>query len=104
MIKVYFNYPTSRVTVHGDPSCPHIRKQSKPSPRIIVLDPTTFSAEIIQFINKQHKFASAPTSNDMWLDINFDDQQFEVAVAQYVLELLKHYKRFRGSHLAKHCW
>jgi len=104
MVKAYLNYPNSRVSAHTDISCGEIRKMRKPGQRTIRFDPTTFSCEIARFIHKEHPFASQQEYNDMWLEIDFGDTGFELAVLRYVHGLLgDRYKPFADARFEIHC-
>jgi hypothetical protein len=106
MIKVYFNYPNSRITVHGDPRCTHIQSHEKPGQRSITIDLESFSTEIRKFETGSdgYRFASHRGENDMWVTINFGDPAFEAAVSQFLHKLLgKRYKRFRAARMNRCC-
>lgn len=104
MLRIYVNYPNPRVTVHADPSCGYVRMMDKPQQRVVRIDPSTISVEIQRFIGKQYTFASQPDSNDMWLEIDFNDREFEEAVLWYVHRCLgRHYKPLRDSQIKTHC-
>lgn len=103
MLTGYLNYPNSQVTAHFDASCQDIRKMHKTGQRDIVINPSTFSDEIQRFV-QEHRFGSDPNFNDMWLNIDFDDPVFELAVFDFVHRLLgKRYKPFRDALRTQHC-
>lgn len=104
MVKVYFNYPTSRVTAHRNPVCSSIQVMKRPSQRICHINVATFSAELKKFIDKRYRFKSEGGLNDMWIEINFSDDDFEIAIARYILRILaQHYEPFYKSKLKFHC-
>jgi hypothetical protein len=104
MLSVYLNYPMSRVSAHHNPDCEHIRVHRKPEQRIRRIDMANVSLELEMFRDKQHRFESTSQWNDMWLEIDFHDRDFEEAVAHYVQQLLgKHYKRFAEASVSIHC-
>ena len=80
MLIGYLNYPNYQVTAHFDVSCGDIHKMHKTGQRNIRIDPATFSNEIQRFTQKEYHFSSEPDSNDMWLEIDFGDLEFELAV------------------------
>lgn len=90
MMKVYVNYPEPKFRIHRNPSCAEIYKMKKPGQRHIRIDIDTVSAELWRFANKEHTFNSNE-SNDMWLDIEFDDADFEISVLKYVHRLIGKY-------------
>lgn len=104
MLNVYLNYPMSRVSVHHDPDCEFIRISRKPDQRVRRIDTTNISEELRKFRDKEHLFQSTHEFNDMWLEIDFGDQEFEEAVARYVHRLLSGYhKPFADSSVSIHC-
>ena len=104
MLSVYLNYPMSRVSIHRDPGCEFIRIRRKPNQRIRRIDMANSSEEVRKFRDKQRSFQSTPEFNDMWLEIDFGDQEFEEAIARYVHRLLSRYhKPFADSSVSIHC-
>jgi hypothetical protein len=92
------------MSIHHNPGCSRIRPRKKSGQRICKLDPTTISAELQKFRNREHRFASTPHLNDMWLEIDFQDGVFEMAVLKHIRKLLgQHYKPFANSSLEMHC-
>ena len=103
MLKVYLNYPNKRVTVHHDPHCSDIQKNRKRHQRYIPINITNIHHELQKFKNKRYLFRAESAFNDMWLEIDFQDEEFEMAVAGYIHRLLgQHYKRFSDSQLKPH--
>lgn len=51
-----------------------------------------------------HQFSSRAGLNDMWLEIDFNDSEFEMAVIRYIHHLLgRYYKPFQASQIEIHC-
>ncbi len=104
MLAGYLNYPNSQVTAHGDMSCGDIRKMHKVGQRNIRIDPSTFTDEIQRFIQGEHRFASEPQLNDMWVNLDFDDWDFELALFDFIHRLVRDkYKPFRNVARTVHC-
>jgi hypothetical protein len=59
--------------------------------------PASITDELGRFKSGDHRFASQAELNDMWLDIDFSDTDFEVAVARHVHRLLS--GRYNGASL-----
>ena len=96
MFKVYFNYPHSEIVIHKNRSCGHIKKHQKEGQRSRQLNAKTISNEIMNFGTDSYKFDSTSISNDMWLEIDFADAEFEEAVLCYVQRVLgRRYRPFR---------
>jgi len=104
MIKVYVKYPNSHVTLHYNPKCIEVQKMKKSGQRYVRINTSTISAELQRFQNKGYSFAAQPAANDMWIEIDFSDPDFEKAVLEYVLRLLcKHYSLFAKAFVTIHC-
>jgi hypothetical protein len=103
MLKAYINYPNPHVTAHFDPGCGNIQAQRKMGQRYIRVNIKTLSQELERFRNKGYLFAANPERNDMWLEINLADREFELAVLDYICCLLgTHYVPFEGVKSAIH--
>ena len=103
-MKVYVNYPDRKFSIHRDPLCREVRKRRKPGQRHIRIDVNSGSTELGRFANKKHTFSSNSGANDMWLDIEFDDADFEKSVLKYVRQLIgKHYAPLGKAKLTTHC-
>ncbi len=104
MTKIYLNYPNKQITFHHDPQCSEVQKMRKPSQRIIRIDLSSFPSEIQKFQNNIYSFAAQPATNDMWLEIDFFDQQFERLIFEYIRRLLGNkYAPFFMAHPKNHC-
>jgi hypothetical protein len=104
MLHVYLNYPNFSANMHHRDDCRSVRPADKPDQRIARINRETLSAELMKFADKDYKFAAFPERNDMWLDIDLEDVEFEEAVAAYILRLVsRHYTPFRGIPLRAHC-
>ena len=104
MAYVYYNYPNSRVSIHSQPFCRFIQMMNKQEQRKCRIDAFTISAEFQKLINKRYLFQSKAELNDIWIEIDFENKDFEISVANYVLHILsQHYKPFAKSKLEIHC-
>jgi hypothetical protein len=104
MLNVYLYYPIPRICVHESANCADIGKMQKLGQRHVRLDPESVSEELAKFHGKQYKFASDASSNDMWLEIDFADAEFERALLDHVRRLLgKQYTGFSGVKIETHC-
>ena len=104
MLQAYINYPNPHIFIHATASCGSIRQQQKQDQRLITLSPKTFSKEIAEFIERQHRFAPEAAANDMWLRVDFDDGRFEMEVVDYVRRILgQRYSPFSRLEIEKHC-
>lgn len=104
MTKAYVNYPNPKFRIHRNPSCTYVGRMEKPEQRHIRIDTDSASTELRRFANNQHIFSSNAESNDMWLDIEFEDADFEMSVLKYVCRLIgKHYAPLAGVKPTIHC-
>jgi hypothetical protein len=101
MIKVYINYPVTHITIHSDPNC---RFKPKPNQRNIIINLSTLSSELEKFFNNEYRFIPKAITNGMWLQINFNDLEFERAVVEYIRKLLSmHHEPFKRVIVKEHC-
>ncbi|MGA3325806.1 MAG: hypothetical protein ABSF45_15140 [Terriglobia bacterium] len=104
MLKAYVNYPNPKVTIHRDPSCQSIQKMAKQRQRFVRINPKTISTELQRFKAKGYAFAANAAGNDMWLEADFGDAAFEVAVVKYVHHLIgEHYAPLGKAIIGTHC-
>ena len=105
MTKVYVNYPNPKFSIHRNPLCEEVRKRKKTDQRHILIDIDSVSIELRRFANKKYTFNSNAGSNDMWLNIEFDDTLFEESVLKYIRRLIgKHYVPLGKAELKTHCY
>lgn len=98
------NYPDPKFSIHRNPMCAEVHKRGKTGQRHIRIDIDSVSTELRRFANKNYTFNSNAGSNDMWLDIEFDDADFEKSVLKYVRWLIgKHYAPLGKAELTTHC-
>lgn len=103
MLMAYINYPNPHVTAHYDLSCGNIQSQNKPNQRYQKINLGTLSSELLKFKTKQHRFGTHPY-NDMWVEIDFQDRNFELSVLVFICGLLeKNYGRFKKLKPNIHC-
>jgi len=100
----YLNYPNSKVSVHADPECGHIQQADKLAQRRVRLAHGTIGAELPRFAGGEYPFASHSGANDMWLDLDFSDLEFELALVHHIRRLLAfRYKPFADCAVERHC-
>ena len=104
MIQAYFNYPNSRVIIHSSSDCIYFHDRKRSGQRVAILNSQTFGIEIEKFRQKKYRFCPVPILNDLWLLVDFDDTDFEVAVVHYIHGLLsQRYHPFAGINLRVYC-
>jgi hypothetical protein len=104
MLTAYINYPNPHITAHFNPNCGNIRSHRKTNQRYIRLNTATISAELSKFQTKAYRFAADQQHNDIWLEIDFQDRDFELSVLDYIGKCLgKYYKPFQNIQPKVHC-
>lgn len=104
MTKAYLNYPNPRMTLHGDPMCAEIGKMQKVGQRDMTITRASFAQALGQLAGSGFQLGAQASVNDVWFTINFDDAEFEEAVASYVHRLLsQRYSPLRNAQIHKHC-
>jgi hypothetical protein len=103
-MKVYVNYPNPHITIHADRNCGSLHQQHKENQRVVSIDRSTLSSELIRFAEKGYRFGAQAENNDMWLDVSFQDDAFERAVVEYIRKLLaQYYSPFAKAKVDQHC-
>ncbi len=104
MLLVYINYPVPHMTLHHDPNCSTFRMSKKPNQRILLINNQTISSELGKFSQAQYRFGATKELNDMWLKIDFGDEEFEHAVARHIHKLIgQHYEPLSRKPPQEHC-
>jgi len=104
MIHVYLNYSNSVATIHQTEDCPRISQQHSPNQRKFILNQDNFASTLKSFINGEVPFRAEAAQNDAWLEIDFHDLEFEIALAKFILRQLgKRYAPFDRLYPEVHC-
>ncbi len=99
----YFNYPNKHVTLHAT-GCGRVQQEHKINQRRIHLTFDALGEELQRFVKQEHAFASQAANNDMWLEFDFGDREFEEAVVAFIQRLLgQRYSAFRNCKPEWHC-
>lgn len=102
MLTVYFNYPNSYISIHGDRYCGEIPDDPKPNHREVDIDLSNVDDELERLY--QHPFGSTVAKNDMWVRVNFGDEAAEKAIINKIQKILgRRYKPFREPEISRHC-
>ena len=104
MLQVYINYPNPHISAHGSISCGDIKKMRKSGQRHVIIDISSIATELQKFSTKQYAFAAAASLNDLWLSVDFQNSPFEMAVVEYIQQLIgEHYRPLAGVAVQRHC-
>jgi len=104
MTKVYLNYPNPHVMLHGDSTCAEIGKMKKVGQRDVTITLASFTQALSQLTSSGFQLGAQASVNDVWLTINFDDAEFEEAVARHIRRLLgQRYSPLRDVPIQRHC-
>lgn len=102
MIYTYINSPAARGAYHRVATCAEIRKHGKEHQRRLQFDAATFAVALNALDDMP--FRAEAGFNDVWLEIDFNDQAFELAVAEFVVRRLAgRYSRIARIKLTQHC-
>jgi len=103
-MKAYLNYPNPHMTLHSDSTCPEIGKMQKVGQRDVTINRASFAQALSHLTSRGFQLGAQASVNDVWLTINFDDAEFEEAVAMHVRRLLgQRYSPLRNARIQKHC-
>ncbi|HEX8684389.1 MAG TPA: hypothetical protein VF707_18885 [Ardenticatenaceae bacterium] len=101
---VYINYPNPHITIHKNRYCGRIQQGGKPKQRFVKLNVDNMSQELQKFERKEYPFRAAAGFNDIWLEIDLQNEPLEIAVVQKLQQLLgQHYKPLRNCPIRTHC-
>ena len=89
MIKAYLNYLDPIVTIHRRPNCDLAKVGPEKNIRHVLIDSDSLSKELARFRNNKYRLSSEPGMCDIWLILDFQDSEFEMA-------LVSHLKRVVG--------
>lgn len=102
MLVVYINYPNKGITIHGDYGCKEIQKRNKNKRKIRISQDN--KEEILSGFRDSYRFGSKKEVNDMWVEIDFQNQMTEMQVLEEILNsLATRYIRFRDPIRKQHC-
>jgi hypothetical protein len=92
------------MTLHGDSKCTEIRKLHKYGQRDEKINQASFSQALGNLTGRGFRLGAQASVNDVWLIIDFNDADFEGAVAKYILRILsQRYSRLGGASVQRHC-
>ena len=101
---IYINYPNPHITIHGDRTCPHIKKQDRSNRRQRKVTDSQLAAFTDDLRNRRIPFAAKSGLNDIWISLELDSTEEAMKV---VLEMKDHLgQRYRPLSRAKitvHC-
>lgn len=103
-MKAYLNYPKPHMTLHSDSTCAEIGKMQKVGQRDVRISRASFTQAFSELTSIGFRLGAEATVNDVWLTIDFDDMQFEEAVARHVHRILgQRYSPLRAAPIKRHC-
>jgi hypothetical protein len=77
-----------RFALHPGKNVAECVVQQKPNRRTVRISTDSFSTAMRPFFVGEVPFVSISEFNDLWLDLNFDDQAFEKSLAEHIQRLL----------------
>ena len=104
MLYANFDYPTSHITIHRDPNCVYLEEPRWAKRRVRRINIANITAELAGFRDRAHRFDSGGGLDSMWLQVDFGDPTFEMAVVRYVQQFLgRRYTPFRKARITVCC-
>ena len=104
MIKAYVNSTDARVTIHNNPNCASARITVNQDQRTVLVNTDSLSRELRRFRNNEYRLLDNAGMNDVWLILDFQDAEFENALAGYLKRLVaRGHKTAVDWELQVHC-
>jgi len=92
------------VSTHGNTACARVQQGQKAGQRRLAINPATFAAEHGRLASAAYDFGSTAAVNDMWLEIDFGDRDFELAIVAFIQRLLgARYAPLGRAQIERHC-
>ena len=88
MIKAYINAVDAQVTIHNNPNCDSAQIKINQDQRTVLINTDSLSRELRRFRRNEYRFVAEPGMNDIWLILDFQDGEFENALARYLKRLV----------------
>jgi hypothetical protein len=104
MIKAYINAIDARFTIHNNPNCSSAQIKINQDQRTVLLNTDSLSRELRRFRKNEYRFMAEGGMNDIWLILDFQDGEFENALANYLQRLVdKGHKTSGNWDVRDHC-
>lgn len=88
MHSVYINYPNPAFSIRHEQSAKSRMRHPESVTRLFQINPQTASEVLTLFIDGEVNFASTSDINDCWLEVDFGDMEFELAVVKFIQTVL----------------
>lgn len=104
MIYCYLNQPNKAKNVHLPDGCNHLHKHG--GGRELQINAGNLSQTINDFTQQRIDFSASGGTNDLRLQIDLGNIDYEKATFKYLTQLLGHrYRAFQGEiHFCSHCF
>jgi len=104
MIKASVSYTEPLVTIHTNPNCAGARTGPGQERRHLLVNADNLSRELARFRDGKVRFSAEPGMDDLWLILDFQDAEFEAALAAHLKRLLGLlHEPLRACELRTHC-
>lgn len=98
MTSVYIDYPEKKFHVQHGRTASSRFKHEKVNRRVMHLDLANLSDQLKVIVDNEMPFAANEQNNDLWLDIDLGDTEFELSVARFIhFHLGKRYRPIREA-------
>jgi hypothetical protein len=104
MLRAYIDYPVPTFTCHLSEDCHFFHRPEAPGHRLVKINTQTVSKELQNFKDGHYRFAAQAGLDSLWLEVDFGDEDFELAVVRHVRTLLMaRYSPFETAEVKVHC-
>ena len=90
---VYLNYPSNVATIHKNIKCNSIQAREKPAQRTIEINVNNLSSVLDDFKKELYPLGSTASNNDLWISLDFGNEQFEEAVIKFIVSILQNTRK-----------
>lgn len=88
MIKAHIHAIDARLTIHNNPNCAAAQIRINQDQRTVLINTDSLSRELRRFRRNEYRFAAEAGMSDLWLILDFQDGEFENALANYLKRLV----------------
>lgn len=104
MIKAYIDCNDASITVHRNSLCEKANVGPDKKVRHVMLNPDFLSKELDRFRSGKHRFADERYMNDMWIILDFQDKEFEIAVVNHLKKVIGlSHSALKDCRIQEHC-
>ena len=88
MTSIYINYPVPHFTAYRGKRAADCWVQRKVNRRVIRISEDNYDDEMKPFLGQEFRFGATPAFNDLWLELDFGNEEYELQLGFKIQELL----------------